>query len=627
MSKFGVARVTIDSPLPQLDRLFDYEIPEALADTVTVGVRVKVPFGRGKSLNDGFVVAISDNSDFEGKLAELAAVVSPAPVLAPQIYELVRAVADRQAATAADVLRLAIPARSVAVEKKWLDQQGVKVGQSITPQAHTPTRTSVLVNPVTTGAGPAWALHLLAKARQQAALGKSTIMVVPDFRDIQVLLDLIREGELAPFLIDYSSDQKNSTKYSGFLNCLSNEISIVVGSRSALYAPVRNLGAILVWDDGDSSHQEPSSPYAHSREVALIRQRLSDCNIAFLSHARSTELQRLVEIGYLHDNSSSFEIPDVTTVDREVRLDGVAWATIRESLKLGPVLIQVSSKGNAVSAYCAACSERAACVSCHGPLWADSANHIRCRWCNRVNQNFRCATCGSQKLRTGGAGATRTISEFGKAFPGVSLIESTAEHKRESIPEGTHLVVATPGAEPRAPGGYSAVIVLDANHALNRDSLRATEDAVRSWTNAIALLGQQGKAVIVGIGGALAQQISEWKLASLAHQELVSRQELRFPPAVRMASISADANLLAEVLEPLKEHAGIEILGPMAIYERNVLITWRALIKYEYAKGEWLAKHLKAAMLVHSAGQSAFSAKSGRPIRPIRVKMDDSEVI
>ena len=79
------ARVALDSPLPQLDRLFDYEIPEGVV--APVGARVIVPFGN--SSQSGFVVDLSATSEWTGKIAQLTEVVSPVPVLNPIIYKLV----------------------------------------------------------------------------------------------------------------------------------------------------------------------------------------------------------------------------------------------------------------------------------------------------------------------------------------------------------------------------------------------------------------------------------------------------------------------------------------------------------------------------------------------------------
>jgi primosomal protein N' (replication factor Y) len=194
-----------------------------------------------------------------------------------------------------------------------------------------------------------------------------------------------------------------------------------------------------------------------------------------------------------------------------------------------------------------------------------------------------------------------------------------------SIDSGKLIVVATPGAEPRVSGGYAAVVLLDANRALNRDSLRATEDAVRQWSNAIALGGRSSRNVLVGVPGALATKFSLWSQADIAAQELASRIELRFPPAIRLASVGANKELIQEVAVEIG--AGFEVLGPIPVIDNNVDKEWRVLIKYEYSDGQKLAETLKAISLKLSSGNQRFSSRSGRSVRPIRIKMDDVEVI
>ncbi len=619
-----IAKVVIDSPLPQLDRLFDYSIPDDLIGQVAVGVRVRVQFGRSKNLLDAFVVDLVEASDFAGELSPIAELVSVAPVLDPTVFALVRAVADRQASTASDVLRLAVPDRSVAVEKKWLESNSVALNSQAIGKG---TKQTALVDPHTTEEGPVWATQIRDKCVTAIQAGRSVIVVVPDFRDQAVLLEVLSATELDSSIINYTTDTQKSKRYAAFLSCLSMARSIVVGSRSAIYAPVRNLGEIIVWDDGDPSHHEPTSPYSHTREVALIRQRLQECNLLFLGHSRSTEVSRLVSMKFLDDVGTPFKLPRIANTDTDLRVDSMAWKAIREGLETGPVLVQVAAKGTATSVFCATCDKRAECGSCNGPLWIDERNYVKCRWCNAVNMDFRCDACSGTKLKQGSAGATRTIAEFGRAFPGVKLIEATAELRSQTLKAGKFLVVATPGAEPRVVGGYSAVVILDANRALNRDSLRATEDAVRTWSNAIALGSAASRSVLVGVAGGLANWFSLWSQAEIAQREFATRAELRFPPAIRLASIGTTRELIQEVQAELAQRPNLEVLGPMPVTERGVNSEWRTLIKYEYSDGAKLAELLKALSLKLSAGQQRISAKSGRSMRPIRIKMDDVEVI
>jgi primosomal protein N' (replication factor Y) len=619
-----IARVVIDSPLPQLDRLFDYSIPSELIGLVAIGVRVRVQFGRSKNLLDAFVVELVETSDFAGELSPIAELISVAPVLDQKVFALVRAVADRQASTASDVLRHAIPDRSVAVEKKWLESNSVAPDSKISGEGKKQT---ALVDPHTTAEGPIWAIHIRDKCVASIKAGTSLIVVVPDFRDQALLLEVLNATDLGSSVISYTTDTQKSKRYASFLNCLSMSCSIVVGSRSAIYAPVRNLGEIIVWDDGDQSHQEPTSPYSHTREVALMRQRLQECNLLFLGHSRSTEVARLVSLKFLEDVSKPFKLPRIANTNTDLRVDSMAWKAIREGLESGAVLVQVAAKGTATSVFCAACDKRTECGNCNGPLWIDERNYVKCRWCNAINMDFRCQACAGTKLKQGSAGSTRTIAEFGRAFTGVQLIEATGENRTQTLKNGKFLVVATPGAEPRVDGGYSAVVILDANRALNRDSLRSTEDAIRIWSNAIALGSSDSRSVLVGVAGALANKFSLWSQAEISQREFATRSELRFPPAIRLASVGSTKELIQEVETELAKQPNMELLGPMPVANRGMNSEWRILIKYDFADGAKLAELLKALSLKLSAGQQRVSAKSGRAMRPIRIKMDDVEVI
>lgn len=621
MTGFGVARVAIDSPLPQLDRLFDYEIAEGIRDSITVGSRVRVPFGRGVGLSDGYVVELVSQSEFTGKLTRLEELVSPVSVLTPEIYELCRSVADRQAVTIADVFKLAIPTRSVAVEKKWIAASGELPVTKPKPK-QTGQRSFVFVEPRTNEHGPIWVQQLVSRAIANLESGESTILVVPDYRDQAVLIRELTLRTSTENVVDYTSQQTNSLRYSAFLRCLSPAPGIVVGSRAALYAPVSNLGEIVVWDDGDGNLQEPTSPYTNARDVALIRQSQTGVNLLFAAHARSSEIERLVEIGYLTDITIPFAVPKLAISETNARVDSLAWQAIRRALEQGDsVLVQVASRGQSVSAYCGGCGDRAKCINCAGPLWIDSQNQPRCRWCNAHNLGFSCPACGDRMLKQGRAGATRTSAEFGKAFPGTKIIESNGDNRLEAVPVGKKIVVSTPGAEPRVEGGYGAVVLLDCNELLSRDNLRASEDAIRIWSNAIALMKSGGLAVAVGLQGFIGQKLALWSQAELAQREYLSRAELRFPPFIRMASLSGERDLLNKVLESLPED--IEVLGPMPVTTKNAAADdWRALIRYEYSQGATLAAKLKAQVLLATAGSKRVSAKSGRAQRPIQIKMD-----
>ncbi|MDQ2698397.1 MAG: primosomal protein N', partial [Actinomycetota bacterium] len=108
MAGGSVARVLVDSPLPQLDQLFDYAVPERLGQAARAGVRVRVPLRTGGRIANGWLVELAATSEYRGVLSELEDVVSEVPILRPEVWELARTAADRAAGNVSDILRVAI---------------------------------------------------------------------------------------------------------------------------------------------------------------------------------------------------------------------------------------------------------------------------------------------------------------------------------------------------------------------------------------------------------------------------------------------------------------------------------------------------------------------------------------
>jgi primosomal protein N' (replication factor Y) len=130
-------------------------------------------------------------------------------------------------------------------------------------------------------------------------------------------------------------------------------------------------------------------------------------------------------------------------------------------------------------------------------------------------------------------------------------------------------VVATPGAEPEADGGYAAAVLLDGWVLLGRPSLDAAQEALRRWMNAAALVGPgtAGGTVILVADSALpaAQALIRWDPVTHAGRELAEREALRFPPAVRMAAVTGPAATVAGFLAGAALPPGSELIGPVPL--------------------------------------------------------------
>jgi primosomal protein N' (replication factor Y) len=184
------------------------------------------------------------------------------------------------------------------------------------------------------------------------------------------------------------------------------------------------------------------------------------------------------------------------------------------------------------------------------------------------------------------------------------------------------LVVATPGAEPVAAGGYGAAILLDGWALLGRADLRATEETLRRWMTAAALVRADGRVVVLAESAVPAvQALVRWDPVWHASQELAARTELGFPPAVRMASVDGSPKALAAFLDELALPPSGEILGPVPLGEPDRdgnTEKERALVRATRAQGRALAAALTAAQHARTARKEPD---------PIRVRLDPLELI
>jgi primosomal protein N' (replication factor Y) (superfamily II helicase) len=646
-----VARVLIDSPLPQLDRLFDYAIPAALAQTAVPGVRVRVPLRSAGRVADGYIVELGAPGDYSGALSELDEVVSPIPVLSPAVWRLARRASERAAGTASDIVRLAVPNRQVRVEKAYLAaEQRALIPELPQPQpiAGYPAgaieaaignagrlAVDALPGVVQTGNGHwvgRWAVTMAAAAASTLSGGRSAILAVADYRDQEQLEAALADVLPAESVVRLDARQSNPDRYRGFLRCLSGGPLVIVGNRSVVYAPADSLGLIALFDDGDPLHSEPLAPYVHSRDAALLRQEQENTALIMLGHSRSTEVERLVEIGWMQSLSPAPAVlPRVIptaqqqSTDRlaaQARIPSSAWQEARAALEHGPVLVQVARPGYAPRLACADCRQSARCAACEGPLGQRTARSVpACAWCGALAVNWSCSNCEGTKLRVIGSGASRTAEDLGRAFPGVRVIIADGERPIMQLDDKPALVIATRGAEPIAAGGYRAVLLLDGETLVARESLRVGEDCLRTWSNAAALAAHRAPVILVGVGGALASALATWRQADYARAELADRRQLRFPPAIRVASVSGSLQAVADAVAAAPV-APTDALGPVEIGEGLV----RTIVRFDYAQGAEVAAALRAELVRNATGRRRPPKAENRTPRPtLRVRFDDSE--
>ncbi|MEN0129169.1 MAG: primosomal protein N' [Brevundimonas sp.] len=649
-----VARVCIDLPPQHLDRLFEYAVPATMAEGAQPGVRVKVRFGAQDV--DAYVIERADDAEHDGELLPIRRLVSSEPVLTPAVARLARAVADRWAGTLTDVLRLAVPTRHARVEGEDEVDDAPTVVPSASVSAWTQYRggTAFLQHVLSGGApravwtalpsaaGTRWPDSIAQAVAACVLGGRGALVVVPDARDIErVLAALVDAGIPARRAggrggaVRLAADDGTAVRYRAFLAALRGHADVVVGTRASAFAPVHDLGLVVCWDDGDGLHAEPRAPYPHVREVLALRSELEGAALLVGSHGRTVEAQALVESGWAHDVSA--DRPTVrrltprvlaltsTELAREgaaaaARLPSPAWRTMRERLAVGPVLVQVPRAGYVPAVACGRCRAPARCGTCHGPLGLARADGVpTCGWCGRLATDWRCGECGGATLRSVRVGSERTAEELGRAFPGVPVRVSGARAEAgvlATVRDAPAVVVATPGAEPVAPGGYAAAVLLDAAVSTAGSALGLLPDALRRWLAAAGLVrpaSEGGVVLLVGDAEERATQaLVRWDPNGLASRELAERAELSLPPAVRMASLVGRRDAVLAVVRRI-DVPGLDVLGPVPIDQTppgSLEPDVRAVLRVPRGSGAALARAVATSMSVRSARREGGTVRA-----------------
>ena len=739
-----VARVRVDSTLPQVDRTFDYRVPAELSEDAVPGARVRVLFN-GHEMT-GYIEERAATTDWtRTSLLPLKSVLSRMPAVAPEIFALAEALADRYASTVANMLRLAVPPRIAALDKKYAPLlpgyesaylgDSAPVSTSDTPESADPehaesepvaasTASSAAVSSATdpyawlaTPGAPApfvldppalnpdapdaasvfsdyengaefiedvaagaatravmtvlpghlehtWADVLATALAAAATSGRGAIAVVPTAKNLDLLEAALTERLPADSFVRLSSDSTPHTRYHGFVKARLGRVPVVIGTRAAAYAPVANLGLVVCWDDGDSSLVEQRAPYCHARDVLLLRASAENTAALFAGFSMSSEAARLVRTRWashvrapralvrdysprIFSTGSEFELAR-DPLAAMARIPHLAFEHARRALARGPVLVQVARSGYIPSFSCERCRMPARCGECSGPLSVASGSSVpSCSWCGHLAQQWRCSECGFTHWRYSAAGATRTAEELGRAFPNVPVISSAGDHVRASVGPEPALVVATPGAEPVAFGGYAAALLLDADKMLRFDSLRAPEAALRRWLNAAALVrpaALEGTVVTTASPSPVEQALVRWDPAWFAREELEERAQTGLPPAVRTAAVTgAEADVRAFMEEflgssalPERVREQLRIVGPVPLdqgyfawseslvedsEEAPVQGDWRTLLFFSYGIAQQVTHELRATR----ATIAALKKNVGE--RPVQIRCDGLDVL
>jgi len=687
-SELPVASVRLVGVLPHLDRPFEYAVTPATA-AAAPGMRVRVRFS-GKD-TEGIVLGRHPAPTTDRALAPLHRLVSEDVVVPPAMMRVCEEVAARCAGTVGDVLRLALPPRHAraekadrAAEEKELaaedsaptaeaetdaevtaDSDSVSdsgTGTDMTPDADVVTEPSgpalrpgdrypglaALLSRAGSSAGPvprasltldaadSWTV-VAADAISDLDPAQGALVVAPDQRDVARLSRVLSERGIDHEIL--AGTEGPEKRYRTFRRILRGATRVVLGNRSAAFAPVRNLALAICWDEADDLLEEPRAPYPHTRTVLQCRSAEERCALLFLSASDSVTLRSLADRGYLARLEPvpapvTAVRPRIVAMDEYLReregasgrsrLPQEAMRVIRRGLERGPVLVQVPRTGYVPAIACTFCRTRAQCPHCSAPLSLSGRNGpLHCRVCGRREDGYRCPECDRTQVRAMVVGSTRTAEELHRGFPGTSVKVAGGAHgalEDDAVPDHA-IVVATPGAEPAPPGRYAAALLLDADALLGRAAFDADVEAIRRWRGAIALVRSAddgGEVLVVGTSTLPAiRDLVAHRSSFFLDRVLADREELDLPPFTRVAEIVGDREACRSFLETVELPDATAVFGPVDLEGPDAAGRARAVVRLEPSRSRELADSLRAGI----AARSARKAKGS-----LRVRLDPPDV-
>lgn len=563
------ARVRVDTGVFHLDQLYDYQIPEKLSEFIQVGVRVQLPFGGRET--EGIVVERVGIPERAGELKSITRVLSDVPVATTQSLLLIDTIAAHFGANAWDVIRSAIPARVASVDKNFslntlYSENKSKFSvefQTLAPftEAHEQVVNLVLNN---RGSG-------------------SVLVIAPDEKDVDRIIQALDMNGVQGLKL--TAAMPRAERYGNYLLAMHGGDSVVVGTRSAIFAPVNNLNTIIVHKESSLEHYEIRSPGWNSRSVALIRSKSESVKLILTGFSPSIEVSQLIderEVKYV--NSKETVNIKAFTPSEGALLPGRIFWEIKKALSVGPVLFIAPRKGYGNALLCAHCRNVAMC-ECGGRLSvAAKTKPPSCVHCGKVFQGWKCSFCNRDKQYLASRGIDRAAEEISRAFPKFPVVISAGDVIKDRIEHKPALVLATSGAQPQVEGGYAAVVILDGMRFFSHTDLRTQERARELFFETSSLISPSGTVLLViDDTHPIVSAIARWNVAPLLKRELKERSELHLPPSVFSVVLVMDQSIGIQIVNGLKKALAdgripqsSNIYGPTEISKGQVKIVVHA---------------------------------------------------
>lgn len=577
--KNSVAQVVFDLPV---EGPFDYDVPQAFRSSIQVGHRVLAPF-HVKTLI-GYVVTLKEQSDF------------------PQLKSIV-SVLDRHPVVSGMMLENA---------KDFAREYYCSLGEAIAtflPSSFKKRRGEIVFSPGSASAGDGTAnisairdLSLqkfwpkISEAMGSAlARGLQVMVVVPENDRISAIADEIRT-RFSQSLAIFDKEASDKDQVERWTMIKEGKLSLIVGSRSAVFAPAERLGLIVMLEEDHFSYKQDQTPFYHARQVALLRAQRERFDLIFVSRFVSVQLkyfldQRKIPI-------ADVEQPSRTLVKQLVDLSNYKYrknqaisiplqCAIEKTLaQKGKVLLVMNKKGFGSFGSCAKCQHVLKCPRCDVPLtFLYQEQKVVCRHCQYTSDRpAACPQCQGAYVNFSGMGIEKLESEASRLFPTAKVQCYSGDTAQP--PDRCDIVVATQVFTRLHGMSFQLSCVMDVDSELNRLDFQAAEKTFALLTDLEAMTHN-----VVYLQARLKDNYClkaflKNNTKTFYKHELALRRELQFPPFVHLAEIvtrSVSSQAALQQSQRLYEELVKKNGKKFSFAEPQVLSLARLRDKYRFA--------------------------------------------
>ena len=620
MSTARYAQVVLGLPV---DKAFTYSIPQRFKSSIQLGQRVEVPFGR--RLRIGYIVDFLNQTSIK-KIKPLKDIIDQRPLLDKQMLKLTRRIADYYCASWGEVIEAAHPA-NVRKRKRPIPempqlpfaseaQESNKIQRELSLSPQQRRVLNLIIKSIKRKRHQVFLLHgITASGKTEVYLqaiasvlaqGRSSIVLVPEISLTPQTVERFRSrfGEAIALMHSRLLASERAQQWQMIKN---GKAQIVIGPRSAVFAPVRNLGLIVVDEEHETTYkQKDSSPRYHAREVAIFRAKLARATVILGSATPSLESfynakKGKIKLLSLPERVTKRDLPQVSIVDmrREITARKRRTNILSHALEVGigkiirrqeQAILFLNRRGFSTFINCAKCGYVAKCNRCQVCLtYHYTTKTLVCHYCNySVEPPQICPQCNSTYLSYFGLGTEKVESELHRLFPQarIARMDTDVTRKRDAHTEilndfkkgkidiliGTQMVAK--GLDfPRV----SLVGVVCADTALNLPDFRSGERTFNLLTQVGGRAGrgeQEGRVIIqtyVPEHFAIVASIRH-NYHQFYRREIKSRKELKLPPFSHLVNLTLRGRNQKKVqdvacdlstrLKKKRKDQDIEVLGP-----------------------------------------------------------------